>query len=114
MAAEGRYCPEHEVYLRRIAGYSIFRFFMKGVFDGEILSRVRLAAVSTWIIGYLWCCKLYEKGALSFEDMVITAKQYSKEVEYSEENLDSLAEAFYTEKYFSSECIMGAYESGYR
>ena len=101
---------EHEPYLRRIAVYFIFRYFMKGVYDGEILSRVKLAAVSTWMTGYLWRCKLYEKGSLSFEDMAETAGFYSKEVEYSEENLDSLADAFYTEEYFSTSRIMGAFE----
>ena len=101
---------EHEPYLRRIATYFIFRYFMKGVFDGEILSRVKLAAVSTWIISYLWRCELLEKGSLDFEDMTQTAKFYSKEVEYSEENLDSLVDAFYTEVYFSSKQIMGAFD----
>lgn len=103
MAAEGGYCPEHEVYLRRIAVYSIFRFFMKGVFDGEILSRVKLAAVSAWMVGHLVLCE--GRGA----DIAEIAKNYSKEVEYSEENLDALADAFYDEECFSTPRIMGMF-----
>ena len=99
---------EYVPYLRRIAVYFIFRYFMKGVFDGEILSRVKLAAVSTWLVGYLWRCRLHENGRLDFEDMAQIAKNYSKEVEYSEENLDALADAFYDEECFSTARIIGA------
>ena len=101
--------PAYEPYLKRIAVYFIFRYFLKGVFDGEILSRVKLAAVSTFMIGYLWCCGLHENDSLSFEDMAMTAKNYSKETEYSEENLDLLADAFYSEDCFGSKQIMGAF-----
>ena len=103
MAAEGGYFREHEVYLRRIAVYSIFRFFMKGVFDGEIISRVKLAAVSAWMVGHLVLCEGREA------DIAGTAKNYSKEVEYSEENLEALADAFYDEECFSTPRIMGMF-----
>ena len=101
---------EHEPYLRRLAVYFIFRYFMKGVFDGEIVSRVKLAAVSTWMISYLWRCQLYENGSLSFEDMAQTAKNYSKEVEYSEENLEAIADASYDMDFFSTPRIIGAFD----
>ena len=101
--------PEHVPYLRRIAVYFLFRYFMKGVFDGEILSRVKLAAVSTWVIGYLWRCDLHENDSLSLADMVQTAKNYSKEVEYSAENLDMLADAFYDMPCFRTPRICGAF-----
>ena len=101
--------PEHVPYLRRIAVYFLFRYFMKGVFDGEILSRVKLAAVSTWMIGFLWRCALHENASLSFADMVQTAKNYSKEVEYSAENLDMLADAFYDLPCFNTPQICGAF-----
>ncbi|MBP0973627.1 MAG: flagellin lysine-N-methylase [Oscillospiraceae bacterium] len=102
--------PEHVPYLRRIAVYFLFRYFMKGVFDGEILSRVKLAAVSTYMIGFLWRCGLYENASYSFADMVQTAKNYSKEVEYSAENLDTLADAFYDVPCFRTPQICGAFE----
>ena len=39
--------------------------------------------------------------------MAITAKNFSKEVEYSEENLDALADAFYDEEFFRTPNICG-------
>ena len=103
--------PEFVPYLRRIAAYFIFRYFMKGVFDGEILSRVKLAAVSTWMIGYLGRCQLHETGSFRPEDIAQAARIYSKEVEYSEENLDSLADASYEKDFFSTPQIISAFES---
>ena len=100
---------EHEIYLRRIAVYFIYRYFMKGVFDGEIISRVKLSAVSTLVIGYLWSCEKYNKGVCSFEECAWIAKNYSKEIEYSEENLEALADAFYEEPYFSSSALKGMF-----
>ena len=103
--------PEHKPYMRKLAIYFIFRYFLKGTFDGEILSRVKLAAVSAWAIGYFWRCGLHEKGALTFEDMAQTAKNFSKEVEYSEENLDTLADAFYDEEIFSTERLTALFKN---
>ena len=82
-------------YLRRLGVYFIYRYFLKGTFDGEIVSRVKLAAVSVWLIGCLWECERLSRGNCSFEEMCLIAKNYSKEVEYSEENLDALADMFY-------------------
>lgn len=97
--------PEHTEYLRRIAVYFIFRYFLKGTFDGEIISRVRLAALSTFVIGYLWDCRERSLGSCGSEDCAVTAKDYSKEVEYSEENLAFLCDAFYERECLSAESI---------
>lgn len=100
---------QYEPYLRRLAIYFVFRYFMKGTFDGEILSRLKLTAVSVWMINYLWHCGIYDNGSLTFEDLAQTAKNYSKEVEYSEENLDTLADAFYDKDFFTTPKIIGLF-----
>lgn len=83
--------PEMERYLQNIAQYFIWRYFCKGVFEEEILSKVSLMAVSVAVIGYLFVCRWLQKGSLTLEDCAIIAKNYSKEVEYSQENLDVLS-----------------------
>lgn len=88
---------------QNIAVYFIWRYFMKGTFDGEILSKVKLAAYSVIMIG-LSCMKTWlEKNALTMHDCVIAAKNYSKEIEYSEENMETLADFCYDRSEFSSE-----------
>lgn len=97
---------EHENYLRRIAVYFIFRYFMKGTFDGEILSRVKLMAVSTAVIAHLWKCRIAENGNCDFDECCEIARRYSKEIEYCEENIDKLSDAFYTESVFSENIML--------
>ncbi|MBE6862150.1 MAG: hypothetical protein E7497_04535 [Ruminococcus sp.] len=98
---------EYEQYLRNTAVYFVWRYFMKGVFDGEFLSRVKLMAVSVAVIKHLFACGQLEKGSLSLEECALLAKNYSKEVEYCEENLEALADASYEKEYFSGEYIAG-------
>lgn len=87
--------PETELYLERIAVYFIWRYFMKGVFDGEILSRVKLMAVSCAVLEYLYSCETAAGEKPCFEAYADIAKRYSKEIEYCEENLITLSDAFY-------------------
>ena len=86
---------EDYLELRRIAGYFLFRYYLKAVGDLDVLSRVKLTAVCTWVVSMLWQCRRAETGKCSFEDKVLDAKSLSKEIEYNEENLDALLDASY-------------------
>lgn len=96
-------------YQKNLLIYFIYRYFLKGVFDGEILSKVKLAAVSTAIITYIIEKEKELKGNITLKDAVDVCKLYSKQVEYSQENLDLLTDLFYEKEFFSSEKIKGLY-----
>ncbi len=100
---------EYERYLRNIAAYFVWRYLMKGVYDGEFLSKIKLMAVSIAVIKHLFACGQLEKGILSLEECAVLAKNYSKEIEYCEENLEALADASYEEYCFSGEYISGLF-----
>lgn len=95
---------EYEAYIRNIGIYFIWRYFMKGVFDEEILSKVKLAVISMAVTGYIFTA---EKA--DFKKAVILAKNYSKEIEYSEENLDAIYDYTYEDRVFSSESLTGLF-----
>lgn len=97
-------------YLQNIAVYFVWRYFLKGVFDGEFLSRIKICAISTAILGYLFCCEWLKKNTLSFEDCVEISKNYSKEIEYCEENLYALADISYEESHFSTQALKGIFQ----
>ena len=101
--------PEIEQYLRNIAVYFIWRYFMKGTFDGEIVSRVKLMAASVAVIGYMYLCKWLESGTLTHEDCAQIAKNYSKEIEYSEENLEAMLDAAYDLAAFEDNTLKGLF-----
>lgn len=92
-------------YQRNLLIYFIYRYFLKGVFDGEILSKAKLAAVSTAVITYI-----IRKENLSENDLekiIDICKLYSKQVEYSMENLELLADMSYEKSCYDSENIKG-------
>lgn len=98
-----------EHYLCNIAVYFIWRYFMKGTFEGEIVSRVKLMATSVAVIGYMYLFKWLESGTLTHEDCAQLAKNYSKEIEYSEENLEAMLDAAYELAAFEDNALKGLF-----
>lgn len=88
----------HLPYLRRIAQYLIFRYLLKSVYDGELLCYAKFAVFSVIVISSLFRCKAAETDC-GFEECAEIAKNYSKEVEYSDDNMAQLMELFRTENY---------------
>lgn len=101
--------PDVIRYLRNIAAYFIWRYFLKGTFDGELLSKVKLMAVSVAVLGYMYCCKWLECKKLTHEDCAQLAKSYSKEIEYSDLNLDALTDASYEIQAFGERQLRGLF-----
>lgn len=74
----------------KILAYIIYRHFTKAVFDRSIKARICFAVESVRFI-YLCDVKTYsEKGELTLKDRIENLKNWSKQVEYSEENTDLL------------------------
>lgn len=89
---------ETEPYLRKIAVYFVWRYLIKAVFDEEIISKIYLMAVSIFATGYMLC----QKGApLSLEECALLFKDYSKEIEYCEDNLSLIFDSAYDNPTFS-------------
>ena len=91
----------HEPYMRRLAAYFIYRYMLKAVYDGEVLGYVKFAAVSVLVIGLLCSAE----GCRSLEECALAAKDYSKETEYSEENMSELIGRFRSESFFSEDVL---------
>ena len=94
----------HLPYLRRIALYLIFRYLLKSVYDGEVLGYAKFAAFSVIVISTLYRCKAAE-GICGFEECADIAKDYSKEVEYSDENMEQLLEILGSEPFLSCDSL---------
>ncbi|HHZ05586.1 MAG TPA: hypothetical protein GX401_02170 [Clostridiales bacterium] len=99
--AESQYEYEH------IAVYFIYRYFLKAVFDEDVVSKVKLAVVSC-VVNYIfdinsWIANNYEFTLLN---RIANTKAYSKEVEYSEENLGAFFDACYINDIFSYEKLV--------
>lgn len=91
-------------FQRNLLIYYIYRYFLKGTFDGEILSKVKLACVSTAVISYL-----VSRNRADFTETVNICKLFSKQTEYSQENIDLICEMFYEKDFYKSEKIIGLF-----
>lgn len=72
--------------------YFIFRHFPGAIEDGRLPERAAFSALSFYTISALWALEHQASGQLSIRDMAETARLYSGEIEYSDENLNSLLE----------------------
>ena len=92
-----------ETWLSRIAEYLTYRYLLKACFDEDIAGRGR------WIVSYCLVAlavALEEMGVHFAENTgVELAKALSKEVEYSETNLELLADAAREKEEFSLESL---------
>lgn len=71
-------------YLERLFAYFVWRYFLKSLFDGEISKKISFAIFSVTVIFALY--KNSEEQ--SFDSLLKSAVLYSKQMEYSQENLD--------------------------
>lgn len=92
---------EHIPYLRRIAAYFLFRYVMKSVYDGNVLGYAVFSVLSVIFTGQLFRCGAVGRGKCGFAECADIAKNYSKETEYCEENMEKLLSLFETEPFFS-------------
>ncbi|MBO5937496.1 MAG: flagellin lysine-N-methylase [Clostridia bacterium] len=95
-----------DLYLKNIAVYFIWRYFLKGVYDEEIISKVMLMAISVAMIKLMYKKALLSGEALALENCSLLAKNYSKETEYSEENLEKIYNMVYDNPAFRKENIL--------
>ena len=74
----------------KILAYIIYRHFIKAVFDESVKERVCFSVES---VRFIYLCDMktfFEKGDLTLTDRIENLKNWSKQIEYSEENTDYL------------------------
>lgn len=87
-----------------ILTYFIYRYFLKGSMDKDILTKVKMAVVSTFMIIESNMAFMYGNNmVLNKEHRIDNAHIYSREVEHSEENFDRLCRLFCKKKVFGTE-----------
>lgn len=94
-------CEKEENYLLNLFRYFIWRYFLKGVFDEEILSKVKFSLVSLLVI------KAMTNGRSDLAVFIEKSKLYSKQMEYSEENKELFFDYTYEKSCLSSAEIKG-------
>lgn len=87
--------------------YFIFRYFMKSVFDYDVSAKVKMAVVSYLMIKelgiYRW---IKNNGIFTKKDQEEVMRMYSKDIEHSDENMESLYETFESAEAFKEEELL--------
>jgi len=97
----------NEIEGEHLAVYFIFRYFLKAVFDSDAYSRAAFAILSVGIISLL--CS----GKTEPAHRADIAHIYSKEIEYSDENVNALLDALCFDESFSLESLAGLVHSAF-
>ena len=91
---------KNEIIYENITAYFVFRYFLGAVYDKDIFSTLMFAYFSVKIIKMCDILKWLEnKNNLSNNDRIMNMKLYSKEIEYSTENMDSIRD-FLWDKFY--------------
>lgn len=96
------FTTENETYLRGAAVYFLWRHFLGGVFDEDILSKVKFMAVSLIFLAESFAAE----NETGLESCAALCAAYSEEMEYSAENLALFAEYSYSLPCWSTESIL--------
>lgn len=94
---------KRELWFEQLMVYFVFRYFMKAVYDADLLSKLKFVLFSFFVIRMMMTIRFFEKGSLEVTDMIDIARIYSKEVEHSEENIAYLMEEFLFSEVLSDE-----------
>lgn len=86
-----------DIQLEQIAVYFVYRYFMKGVFDCDVISKLKFMAFGIIAINGLAdaCGNVFE-----------SARRYSIEVEHNEENIDMIYDEFLFNELLSTENLI--------
>ena len=85
------YYKEREYEFEHILVYYIFNYFLGASYDGDGLTKIKFAVVSYLVILLLdTACWLFKDKTFTYEEQVQIAHAYSKEVEHSYNNFESL------------------------
>ena len=87
--------------------YFIFRYFMKAVFDYDVYSKVKMAVVSYLMIKEIGVYRWSKNNEVfTKKDQEEVMRMYSKDIEHSDENMESLYETFESANVFSEDELL--------
>lgn len=90
MESFDRYMSGREEEYEQLLVYFLYRHFLTAYEDGDVAGKVSFGVLSTRIIRLLGALHWQQNGTFTLEDQIEYARLYSSEIEYSQDNLDTL------------------------
>jgi len=89
--------PEWEIAFEQLLVYFLYRHLPGALDDGDYEGRAAFAVLGYRMIRDLCRCHILQHGSIGLDDLIEIARQYSAEVEYSDENVGALLDALFEE-----------------
>lgn len=100
------YMKEREYQYEHLAVYFTYRYYLKSYFNCDLLSRAVFTVVSVLVIRLLDMEKYAGTGRVTVEEQIETVRYYSRELEYSLENLETFSEEVWEGEAFALEELL--------
>lgn len=83
--------------------YLVFRYFAKSVYDYDVVGKAKMFIANYFILRQMDMLVWYKKRRqFTFEDRIDTVHIFSRQVEYSEDNMEALYESFLFDDVFET------------
>lgn len=95
-------------FYEQIMVYFVYRYFMKAVYDYDLISKVKLAIISYIVIRAVEKGERLANGKLSKSEFIWLAHMYSREIEHSDDNMDKIEELSGSDMTFHIEALVAS------
>ncbi|MCB6611184.1 flagellin lysine-N-methylase [[Clostridium] symbiosum] len=100
------YFKEREYQYEHLAVYFTYRYYLKSCFDCDLLSRAVFTVASVLVIRLFDMEKYAGTGGVTSEEQIELVRYYSRELEYSLENLEAFSEEVWEGETFALEDLL--------
>lgn len=100
------YFKEQEYQYEHLAVYFTYRYYLKSYFDCDLLSRAVFTVVSILVIRLFDMEKYAAAGCLTVEEQIAIVRYYSRELEYSTDNLRVFSEEVWEGEALTTESLL--------
>lgn len=84
--------PDYDIYFSNILEYFLFRYYPEIILGSDMESIIRLCIACTEIIRKLCLLKYAQNGSINVSDVIEMSRMFSSEIEYDDENLNSICD----------------------
>lgn len=82
--------PDFEIEAEQLLVYFIYRHLADGLYDGNLKERIAFSILSVMMIDFVLSSQFKSRGYIKTEDIIEISRIYSSEIEYSEENINTI------------------------
>lgn len=100
------YISKREYEYRQILEYMVFRYFAKAIYDYDVLGKCQMFITNFFMLRQMDMFRWLDNHKVyTFEDRMDIIHIFSRQVEYSEENIEDLYEDFIFDDIFKPESL---------